>query len=128
MANPVSRPISPTSYSQDARVNSVTPTLKALTKEPKNWLQDPASTLIFQSYSQDARGNSVMPVFNHFDKYLVRGYTNAAGHHVPPRWGPEMWSVYKKVLENQTRTTDKLEACTGLSIYNSLHFILKTGL
>ena len=56
------------------------------------------------------RKSKAMPVFNHFDKYLVRGYTNAAGNHVPPRWGPEMWSVYSKVLEGRTRTTDKLEA------------------
>ena len=56
------------------------------------------------------RKSKTMPVFNHFDKYLVRGYTNAAGVHVPPKWGPEMWSVYSKVLEERTRTTDKLEA------------------
>ena len=49
-------------------------------------------------------------LFNCFDKYLVRGYTNAAGVHVPPKWGPEMWSVYSKVLEERTRTTDKPEA------------------
>ena len=61
-------------------------------------------------YDLKERKSKAMPVFNHFDKYLVRGYTNAAGNHVPPRWGPEMWSVYSKVLEGRTRTTDKLEA------------------
>ena len=51
-----------------------------------------------------------MPVFDHFSKYLVRGYTNSKGEQVPPKWGPQMWSVYGKVLENRTRNTDKLEA------------------
>ena len=56
------------------------------------------------------RKSRSLPVFDHFSKYLVRGYTNSRGQEVPPKWGPEMWSVYGKVLENRTRTTDKLEA------------------
>ena len=56
------------------------------------------------------RNSRAMPVFNHFSKYLVRGYTNTNGVVIPPKWGPEMWSVYGKVLEGRTRTTDKLEA------------------
>ena len=57
-----------------------------------------------------SRKSRSLPVFDHFSKYLVRGYTNSRGQEVPPKWGPEMWSVYRKVLENRTRTTDKLEA------------------
>ena len=56
------------------------------------------------------RNTKAMPIFEHFDKYLMRGYTNASGVLIPPKWGPEMWSVYGKVLEGRTRTTDKLEA------------------
>ena len=56
------------------------------------------------------RRSKGLPVFDHFSKYLVRGYTNSKGEQVPPKWGPQMWSVYGKVLESRTRTTDKLEA------------------
>ena len=56
------------------------------------------------------RSSKSLPVFDHFSKYLVLGYTNSKGDQVPPKWGPQMWSVYGKVLENRTRTTDKLEA------------------
>ena len=52
------------------------------------------------------RNSKAMPVFAHFDKYLVRGYTNSKSDLVPPKWGPQMWSVYGKVLEERTRTTE----------------------
>ena len=56
------------------------------------------------------RKSKSLPVFEHFSKHLVSGYTNNSGQLVPPKWGSQMWSVYGKVLENRTRTTDKLEA------------------
>ena len=32
------------------------------------------------------RNTKAMPIFEHFDKYLMRGYTNASGVLIPPKW------------------------------------------
>jgi hypothetical protein len=54
------------------------------------------------------RNSKGLPVFDHFSKYLFRGYTNSKWEQVQSKWRSEMWSIYCKVLWSKTRITDKL--------------------
>ena len=56
-------------------------------------------------------GSKAIPVLNHWEKYLVRGYTHpTTGVYHGPDWSIPEWNVYRETIMGERRTTNDTES------------------
>ena len=81
--------------------------INALATVPLKYVQKAFEKL--QSHFETIK-SSTLPILEYWEKGLVKGYiVEETRTRIPPKWKPEEWNIYEKIIKKEETSTCKLE-------------------